>query len=81
MKISEGLLMEEFNLEGREFIALCNLMQLAGMCSSGGMAKMLVADGRVTVDGQVELRKRCKISPGQVVAFEGQQIAVVSYQD
>lgn len=69
--------MKEFNLEGREFIALCNLMQLAGMCSSGGTAKMIVADGKVTVDGQVELRKRCKIRPSQVVEYNGDQIKVV----
>lgn len=77
MKLSQGLLMEEFDLEGREFIALCNLLQLVGICSSGGIAKMLVADGLVTVDGQVELRKRCKVRPGQVVAYEGQQIRIV----
>ncbi len=77
MKISKGILMEEFDLEGREFIALCNLLQLAGMCSSGGIAKMLVADGHVSVDGQVELRKRCKIRPGQLVEYEGQQIKVI----
>ncbi|MEZ4484160.1 MAG: RNA-binding S4 domain-containing protein [Syntrophotaleaceae bacterium] len=31
---------------------------------------MMVAEGNVTVDGQVELRKRCKIRPGQVVEYE-----------
>lgn len=68
--------MEKFELEGREFVALCNLLQLAGFCSSGGSAKMLVADGLVKVDGQVELRKRCKIKAGQVVTYDGKQIEV-----
>ena len=69
--------MQEFDLDGRDHIALCNLLQLAGMCSSGGSAKMLIADGQVTVDGQVELRKRCKVRPQQVVDFSGQQIKVI----
>lgn len=68
--------MEEFDLEGREFVELNSLLKLTGMCPSGGIAKMLIAEGQVTVDGQVELRKRCKIRSGQVVEFEGQQITV-----
>ena len=69
--------MEEFNLDGREFVELNSLLKLTGMCPSGGSAKMVNAAGEVTVDGQVELRKRCKIRPGQVVDFAGQQVAVV----
>lgn len=68
--------MEEFSLNGREFVALCDLLKLTGMCPSGGIAKLLIAAGDVSVDGQVELRKRCKIRSGQVVDFDGQQISV-----
>jgi ribosome-associated protein len=68
--------MQEFDLQGKEFIELNNLMKITGLCGSGGMAKMLIADGRVKVDGHVELRKRCKIRTGQVVEFEGQEITV-----
>ncbi len=69
--------MEEFDLQGREFVELNNLMKLTGMCPSGGIAKMMIAEGNVTVDGQVELRKRCKIRPGQVVEYEGQQVTII----
>lgn len=69
--------MEEFDLQGREFVELNNLLKLTGWCSSGGVAKMMIAEGCVTVDGKEELRKRCKIRSGQIVAFEGQQVAVV----
>lgn len=69
--------MEEFDLNGREFVALCDLMKLVGMAPSGGSAKMLIADGNVSVDGQVELRKRCKIRPGQIAAYEGRQVKVI----
>ncbi|MCD6581770.1 MAG: RNA-binding S4 domain-containing protein [Desulfuromusa sp.] len=69
--------METFNLDGREFIELNNLLKITGKCSSGGVAKMIIAEGHVTVDGQTELRKRCKIRSGQIVEFEEQQIAIV----
>jgi len=68
--------MEKFDLEGREYVALCDLMKLAGLSHSGGMAKTLIAEGNVTVDGEVELRKRCKIRPGQIVEFAGQSLVV-----
>jgi len=73
----KGSAMEEFDLNGREFVELNSLMKLTGMCHSGGAAKMKIAEGNVSVDDQVELRKRCKIRPGQVVEFAGQQIAVI----
>lgn len=68
--------MEQFDLEGRAFVELCDLLKLTGMRPSGGSAKQAIAAGLVTVDGQVELRKRCKIRHGQVVACEGERIAV-----
>ena len=69
--------MEEFDLNGHEFVELNNLLKLTGMCPSGGSAKMVIADGQVKVNGQVELRKRCKIHSGQVIEFAGQQVAVI----
>jgi len=68
--------MENFELEGREFIELNNLLKITGLCESGGRAKVLIAEGLVKVDGKVELRKRCKIRTGQVVEFDGQKITV-----
>lgn len=69
--------MEEFELNGHEFVELNNLLKLTGMCSSGGSAKMVIADGQVKVNDQIELRKRCKIRSGQRVEFAGQKIMVV----
>jgi len=68
--------METFELEGRDFIELNNLLKITGLCESGGRAKVLIAEGQVKVDGKVELRKRCKIRQGQVVEFEGQKISI-----
>ena len=69
--------MEDFELEGREFIELNNLLKVTGLCESGGRAKILIADGMVKVDGEVELRKRCKLRNGQQIEFEGQLIRIV----
>ena len=70
--------MERFDLEGRAFVELCDLLKLTGIRPSGGSAKLAIADGLVTVDDRVELRKRCKIRPGQVVACDGRCIAVAA---
>jgi ribosome-associated protein len=68
--------MKEFELNGAEYIELNNLLKATGLCSSGGAAKMVIAEGQVRVDGGVERRKRCKIRPGQVIEFEGHVIVV-----
>ncbi|MFZ5996990.1 MAG: RNA-binding S4 domain-containing protein [Nitrospirota bacterium] len=68
--------MKEFKLENNEFIELDKLLKVTGLSESGGMAKAVIAEGRVKVDGAVELRKRCKIRKGQIVEFEGQRIVV-----
>lgn len=65
----------EFRLEN-EYIELTKLLKVTGLCSSGGMAKVVVSEGRVRVDGVVELRKRCKVRKGQTVTFAGDTIAV-----
>lgn len=64
-----------FPLDG-EYIELNQLLKLAGFCDSGGAGKMLVASGHVSVDGQPELRKTCKIRAGQTVAYDNMRILV-----
>lgn len=68
--------MQVFELNDHEYIELHNLLKVTGLCESGGVAKMLIADGQVKVDEQVELRKRCKIRQGQIVLFNNQQVKV-----
>lgn len=69
-----------FPLRG-EFITLDSLLKACGVASSGGMAKSMVAEGRVQVDGQDELRKTAKIRAGQVVSVQGVRIKVVPESD
>jgi ribosome-associated protein len=70
--------MNEFNLEGRDYIALNDLLKITGLCESGGVAKVVIADGKVKVGGLIELRKTCKIRHGQVVEYAEKQITVTS---
>lgn len=69
----------DFELRG-EYITLDALLKAAGLAPSGGVAKRMVADGRVQVDGQDELRKTCKIRAGQVVSLHGARISVAGPQ-
>jgi len=67
----------EFQLRG-EFVELNQLLKLSGVCDSGGAGKALVAEGVVSVDGQVESRKTAKIRAGQVVTLGDIQIRVIT---
>src|SRR3546814_1510405 len=63
-----GLPMNQLDFQlDRDFIELNQLLKLVGVCDSGGAGKALVASGTVRVDGEVELRKTCKIRAGQRV--------------
>ncbi len=67
----------EFKLNG-EFIELNQLLKMVGVCDSGGAGKVLVAEGVVSVDGHIELRKTCKIRAGSVVTLGDVRITVLT---
>ncbi len=64
-----------FTLQG-EYIELKALLKLTDLVSSGGEAKMLISEGQVLVDGEVEMRKACKIRAGQQVRLGDMLIQV-----
>jgi len=68
--------MDEFKLKG-ETIDLVQLLKAAHLCGTGGEAKIVIEDGLVTVDGEVETRKRCKIRREQTVEYNGDCVTVV----
>lgn len=70
--------MATFSLGKHPHVDLCDLLKLEGLVESGARAKMLIAEGQVTVDGTVETRKRCKILSGQTVVFASNSITVVA---
>lgn len=67
----------EFKLRG-DFVALCDLLKLAGIADSGGRGKAMVTEGLVKVDGVLETRKTAKIRAGQTVTCGEHSIQIVS---
>jgi len=59
-----------------DHITLDALLKVTGAAPSGGVAKMMIADGQVLVDGQTELRKTCKIRLGQCIEIAGGDLRV-----
>ena len=72
---SHPLAVQTIDFELRtDFIPLDDLLKATGLAPSGGAAKLLISEGQVQVDGEVELRKACKIYAGQVVLAQGARI-------
>ncbi len=69
---------EKFTLRpDDEYIELIKLLKLKQIAQSGGHAKMMVEDGIVKVNGEVEYRKRNKLRPGDIVEVEGNVIEII----
>ncbi len=60
-----------------DFIKLGQLLKLAGMVSSGVEAKIVIQNGEVTVNGEVDTRRGKKIYPQDIVEYKGQQVTVI----
>lgn len=60
---------EEFKIEG-EYIELLQLLKATGIAQTGGHAKMIVEDGSVIRNGEVELRKRAKLRSGDTIQID-----------
>jgi ribosome-associated protein len=53
----------------QEPIELFKILKFEGLVPSGGMAKTVIADGQVSVNGVVDTRKRMKIMSGDVIEY------------
>lgn len=53
----------------KEPVELYKILKFEGLVASGGEAKMAVAEGKVSVNGEVETRKRKKIVSGDIINF------------
>jgi len=60
----------------REFIELDKLLKLLNLAPSGGIAKMMVAEGMVQVNGEFEFRKTRKLRAGDVVRMNDDEITI-----
>jgi ribosome-associated protein len=68
--------MIEFKLNG-EFIPLIQLLKATGLVHTGGEAQIVVTEGEVKYNGQVDYRKRLKVKKGDVIEFRAKKIVVI----
>jgi len=61
-----------------EYIELFKLLQMADLAQSGGHAKIIVSEGLVMRNGEVETRKSAKIRPGETIQVEDVTIEVTA---
>ncbi|MBQ4531578.1 MAG: RNA-binding S4 domain-containing protein [Lachnospiraceae bacterium] len=59
-----------------DFIKLGQALKLAGLVESGVMAKEVILDGLVKVNGNVEIQRGKKLYPGDVFSFDGEDVEV-----
>lgn len=60
-----------------EYIKLGQALKAAGLVSSGLEAKIVIQDGEVFVNGEIETRRGKKLFGGETVSFDGQEIQIV----
>ncbi len=53
-----------------ESIRLGQFLKLSSLIDSGSDAKAVIADGRVSVNGEVELRRGRQLRPGDTVTVD-----------
>jgi ribosome-associated protein len=59
-------------------VELFKILKFEGLAGSGAEAKAVIAEGQVSVNGQVETQKRKKIVEGDVIEFGGQTLRIVT---
>lgn len=59
-----------------EFIKLGQALKAAGLVENGVEAKIVITDGLVKVNGEIETRRGRKLYEGDIVSFEGQEINI-----
>ena len=67
--------METIHLR-EDFIKLGQALKAAGLVESGVEAKLVIQDGQVKVNGQVEYQRGKKLVAGDVVEFENETIKI-----
>ncbi|WP_288847911.1 S4 domain-containing protein YaaA [uncultured Sneathia sp.] len=59
-----------------EYIKLDQLLKFSGLADTGGIAKEVIQNGEVLVNGEVETRRGKKIRKEDVVEFRGEKVIV-----
>ena len=59
-----------------DYIKLGQALKAAGLVGSGIDAKMVITDGQVLVNGNVEVQRGKKLYDGDVVEYNGESILI-----
>lgn len=60
-----------------EFIKLGQALKAVGFVESGVEAKIVITEGRVSVNGEVEYQRGKKLYDGDVVSYRGEEIKII----
>lgn len=60
----------------KEPVELYKILKFEGLVATGGAAKLLIANGQVTVNGEVETRKRKKIVAGDTIVVGDETLRI-----
>ena len=59
-----------------EFIKLGQALKAAGLVDSGVVAKEVIQNGEVAVNGEIDTRRGRKLYPGDEVSYDNQTIKI-----
>lgn len=59
-----------------DHIKLGQALKAAGLVESGVMAKEVILDGQVKVNGETDTRRGRKLYAGDMVTFDGEEIRI-----
>ena len=59
-----------------EYIKLGQALKAAGLVGSGIEAKIVIQEGSVKVNGEVEYQRGKKLHGGDIVSFNGEEIKI-----
>lgn len=72
--MSENFLVIELN---QQPVELCKLLKIADLVSGGGEAKVVISEGYVLLNGEVEYQKRKKVYHQDVIEFNGEVVQLI----
>ncbi len=72
--MSESFLVIELN---QQPVELCKLLKIADLVSGGGEAKVVISEGYVLLNGDVEYQKRKKVYHQDVIEFNGEVVQLI----
>lgn len=78
IKVRPKILSEEKIYITTPFIKLDSAMKLSGIADTGGMAKMLIEDGLVKVNGEICTQRGKKLVDGDKILFRNNLYVIVN---